>query len=372
MNLSVITEPVSTPTEPTRPERYAIDPFRGYVCLGIVALHCYAGMLREDIKTVFGDWFDHAIQYYRLGVESFFLLGGFFIAHVFRPTNQSSLSVKNLLIRRLFRLTIPYWVAIALVCMDRLLVNMLLSHHNEIPSSKELIVQALFVQDLFGVTPVMEILWSMATIVQFYLICTLVFWMIRRWCIVHQPDDYQQCTMRIFMNFCMIVALASAVFHCTDWFIQWHLIRTGAFLAIGVLVYGATHGYCKYAMLWVACAVLIAVGIVGGDYRCFKVPVCVAILVIFARGYTLPNSVIARIFAAIGVWSYSIYLVHGWIGFRVVLFSNHLKGWNMYDEYVAVLLYFAALVASIVFGALFYRLVERPIVTQARQVTYRQ
>lgn len=372
MNLSVATEPVSTPSLSTRPERYAIDPLRGYVCLGIVAMHAYMGTVHPELQARFGPRVDSILANWRLGVESFFVLAGFFLVHMLRPAEGDYLSVPRFLSRRLLRLAIPYWGAVLIAFGDRALVNMVLGHSNSLPSGLELLAILGFVQDIVSVEPLIYFHWSIATLMQYYLIWVMLYWLVRRALLWRGVPDYSLRTLR-FMQ--LITALALAVtlgVLLSPWPGEWHLPSYVPYLAAGSLLYWVTHGQMSWWVLVMCAVAMVAMGLAVGEMRCLKAVICGVLIIALTRGHALPNVAIVRALSHVGVWSYSIYLLHGWIGFRILNISNHLRDRGLLSDGVAVALVVLAILAGIAVGALYYHLVERPIAVRARQVTYRQ
>jgi peptidoglycan/LPS O-acetylase OafA/YrhL len=98
-------------------------------------------------------------------------------------------------------------------------------------------------------------------------------------------------------------------------------------------------------------------------------PVVAILLWLLASGrLTLPRWAPLRWLAFFGVRAYSIYLTHYLVGARVLNLANHLPNLSPAG---AVGLFVVAVAASLLFACLFYALVEVPLMSQARKVTYR-
>src|SRR5688500_18643778 len=96
---------------PSRRE-FDIDFFRGFVCLSLATLHFYNSALYDSFLTLFGEAGKWVIWNLRLGVESFFVLAGFMMAHMMRPVPGEEVSISGYLKRRFWRLIVPYWTAV--------------------------------------------------------------------------------------------------------------------------------------------------------------------------------------------------------------------------------------------------------------------
>ncbi len=94
--------------------RFDLDPFRGLVCLWIVASHLWVSTLqylgsRLDVPSL-----PSVVETWRLGVECFFVLSGFLLAHTLRKEPATVQDFFHLAIRRIVRLVFPYQVALVL------------------------------------------------------------------------------------------------------------------------------------------------------------------------------------------------------------------------------------------------------------------
>jgi peptidoglycan/LPS O-acetylase OafA/YrhL len=96
------------------------------------------------------------------------------------------------------------------------------------------------------------------------------------------------------------------------------------------------------------------------------------VLTWLASGHALPGWPPVRVFEAVGRWSFSIYLIHGWVLYRVINLSNHWRGTGALTDGVVIAFFLVGIGASLVAGYVYYRLVEQPVSRLARRMTYRQ
>ncbi|MFM8581729.1 MAG: acyltransferase family protein, partial [Planctomycetaceae bacterium] len=94
----------------------AIDGLRGLACLGVAVYHltrygATAEIAREGIPAALAWVADHGW----VGVQMFFVISGFVIAHTLRDAVVDGWYVGNYALRRSLRLDPPYWVTIGLV-----------------------------------------------------------------------------------------------------------------------------------------------------------------------------------------------------------------------------------------------------------------
>ncbi len=122
--------------------RFDVDPLRGWICLRILLLHLFHSAVNSRLEVLFGPVVSAWLTSWRLGFESFFVMAGFFLAHSFRETSSNYLSVPKFAQRRFTRLAVPFWCAVLLAYLDLALPNLLLGHHNALPSARSVIAEA--------------------------------------------------------------------------------------------------------------------------------------------------------------------------------------------------------------------------------------
>ena len=355
-----------------------VEAFKGYVCLGIAAMHL-SGVLTAHGPNLFG----RAVGFYfynlQLRVESFYVLSGFFIAHLFRPEDRVLLSVPRLVARRFFRLAIPYWVLIATVLAAVLAGDFYRHRPPHLPDVWELATAAVFAQDLFAwPAELPTTLWSMPPLFQFYLGWGATFWAVREGLIAAGAVDFQRQTRRIMSGVTTLTVLVSlvlwgfAAFEPNAGMItRWALPRWVWAFGLGALTYWRADRALPTAV-WVAAAGAVAVfGVVFEHPSPLKAVACAAVLLAVGRGWAIPDLWATRVLCYIGRRSFSIYLIHGFIGYRVL-------GWYLklppaardgfgYDLAAFVV----AVAASVLAGAVYYNLVERPALRLAGRIRYR-
>jgi peptidoglycan/LPS O-acetylase OafA/YrhL len=291
-----------------------INPFRGLVCCSIVLLHaCFITMAPEQWLVFYE---------YRPGVESFFILSGFFLAHMLRPA-EGTFSVGRLLLRRFLRLAVPFWAILLLIAVVRLVwfvaSDSMNWYHGVLPSLAEL----LFINDLLGLPRgLMDAShWSLASLMQFYMIAYLGFWAVRRVFIRLGCEKDHACTLSAFLASAFFLLVGWEAAHVTRRFTFygdfWMLPRWIGFAAAGYLAYQASVRYIPAAVGVVVSASLLAIGVAtGGGFgdgsRWIWGGITTALLFVLGR-YNPPVPAVPPFswLGRLGQWSFSIYLVHG-------------------------------------------------------------
>jgi len=133
------------------------------------------------------------------------------------------------------------------------------------------------------------------------------------------------------------------------------------------LYWGArTHvGWLPFAVTF---ATNLVLAVLTGDSRFVAAAITSTILLVLSRGGRLPNIWPVRVLGFFGRRSYSIYLTHTIVGFRITNFANHF---NSQSTPVAVAIFLAAIAGSLGFACLFYQFVEMPVQRWVSRKTYR-
>lgn len=356
------------PRGAARPFSLPVDPLRGLVCLGVTVLHLYGGF-RDPLRELFGPWAEFALTYLRLGVESFLLLGGFFVAHMLRPSDGNFVSVPRLFARRFLRLAVPYWAAVGIVLAATLAANVFLGRDNRLPPWPEVLAVATFTQDLFADRMcLLYPLWSMAPLFQYSALGMLVFWAVRRVMLAADPGDFQLPTRRVMVAVCVVLVVVGPAAAAAPW----QLARWGCVLALGSLTYWWVTGAVGGRLYAAALAWFLAGAVDAGDVLRVKAAVASVLLAALGLGVRVPDSAATRGLAWVGRRSYSVYLVHGFVGVRVVNWSWSLVPGLGGDPPLCLAVLAAAVAASVAAGSAFYSAVERPVARLASGIEYRR
>lgn len=359
---------------PPSGREFDIDSFRGFVCLCLVMLHFYAGSLYPYWDRIGGGEMRFAVWNLRFGVESFFILAGFMMAHMLRPAPGESVSLGLYLKRRFYRLLIPYWVAVLLAAADRWLVYLVFKRGEAgLPSAGDVLAQLTLTPEFFHlreeVREAAQGLWSMVTLEQFYLIWLAVYAVVR-WLVGTGNGTTAYGRAEKVMAFLTCAAcVGSAAAMMSGYNDRWRLPLYAIYLTTGMMLYWAVRQRFAMSLFVVAVVTLAVTAVVTERSRPVAALLCIAILTPLARGYRLPKLGILRALAFVGQRSYSVYLVHGIIGQRVFSFASKLGGRG---DWIAFPLLGVALVATLVAAMIFYRYVELPCRMKARTVQFRR
>lgn len=350
-----------------RPDRAeGVNALRGVVCLSVTALH-FVYLLRPA-----GGWVD-LLLLLRPGVESFFVLTGYFLAASFRerPTDVH-FSVPRLVARRLLRLLVPYWVAVGLVYLLpawRLVAPVGTPYTP--PSAADVLANFGCVWDLTARPLALFTFWSLATLIQLNVLWAAAFWLVR-WAFLWERDGrHHGRALAVLQAFTLAAAAASwwVAFGTRDDGTGWRLPHWFVYAALGSAAYWAVD-----SARWRRVAAVVAFGMLGGGVFAGTPRPVLAVASTGVLVWLTVRPVGWRWFgwravSAVGRWSYSVYLVHGIVGYRTLT----ALGWaGVPTDGGWVVVHFAtAIGVSVAAGWVFFRLVELPALKWTQGIRYR-
>ena len=366
--------PVDTSIESTsrKASRFEyIDGLRG-VAATMVAVGHLAGAAEAKHPGILGPGVMQLAEYGRYGVQIFFVLSGFVIAHSVINGAYSFGYLGRFIGRRFVRLDLPYWSIIAMEIVLLGVSGMVMAQYaRDLPSIPQILANAFYLQAYLGYDHILPVFWTLCYEVQFYLVFVTSLVLLTK---LRQAGLSSQATWRLAWG-------ALAVSFC--WSLAMYLeltsnLHRGLFLdrwyqfALGVITYLYYRDFCTWRPMVLALALCIVGGSLFGldDYRVtstlLTAGTSVAIL-LSLRSRWWNSLLIGPIAQFLGRTSYSLYLIHNMIGWRAVVLTRELLG-SSYNTATAYLAFSVGLGASI-FGAwVMYVAIERPAIQLARRI----
>lgn len=347
----------------------AVNVLRGIVCLSVTALH-FVFLLEVDGQQL-TDWF----LWVRPGVESFFVLTGYFLAASYRErVSDTHFSVPRLVARRLLRLLVPYWVALAgvyLLPAWRLFVPT--TDPYILPAVGDVVANFACAGDLFARPPALFTFWSLATMIQLHVLWATAFWVVRWALLPNSNGRHHTRAMGVLQALVVLATMASWWWAFapgdpasgSDVTTGWRLPAWFLYAGVGCISYWAVG-----RVLWRTTLLIFVVGLLAGagvssNPRATLAAVAAVVLFsISVRPVSLSGWVWQPL-SAVGRWSYSVYLVHGIVGYRVM---TALSWGGLTSPAVR---FIGAVVASLAAGWIFYRLIEAPVLRWVGGIRYR-
>lgn len=295
-----------------------------------------------------------------LGVDIFFVISGFIIAHTTMSKSRGTRSALIFLWHRLSRIFLGYWPFYAL-CLY-------LASHSPAALSGYNLIGSFFLLLLPQSSLVLSVSWSLSYELYFYAIFFALFWI---------PTRIIRKAMPV-----AFVALITINLTCkTDTSNSLDFLLSGFLLEFfaGVMIGLAANPLKKLKQpgILIACAITaIAIGIssevVSLPYRALSYGTAGALLVISAIcARNTIRSHLARLANMLGDASYTIYLSH--LPLLTIFYASGLRGWFTakgagYPEFGLA----ALVLICLTFSVIFYFLIEKPLYRAAISFTNRK
>lgn len=370
-----------------QPRFLLIDGLRGLAASAVMFYHLYGGFQRYSPKE-FSDQvprvLDFLLSHGYLGVQVFFVISGFVMAHSLRryPLDLRNFGVFAL--RRSVRLDPPYWLAIWCLLAVNIAGNALFKGREvDIPTPLGVVANMFYLDNIVGAKSVVPVGWTLCLEFQFYLVFFLLLWMAK----VPSSEDRPSPDLltfsrgRVLLIFVPVMMLALCwplgIFqenlHQGLWLPQWFMFLLGVFAYWSLTTQRAAQRWFLFFLGIVGTlAVLHSLGVLspsntfvgpfgfGNPASVLWATFCTASL-IFVAGKLgkLECWLSGPVLQYLGRISYSLYLMHVITGSRLMSVLDRFGFDSAAGSIVLVLI---GLVGSLVGAHLMYCLVERPCV----------
>jgi peptidoglycan/LPS O-acetylase OafA/YrhL len=343
----------------------ALDSLRGFAALGVVFFHVQ-GALDRAPQPWMPDFLANLFRFGYFGVDVFFVLSGFVIAYSLRDGSWTLGYLGRFALKRSLRLDPPYWTAIALELVLIIAGRRFFpSLGTPVPSVAALVAHLFYLQDLLGYGSISVIFWTLCYEVQFYLtlISILVIWRMLDLRIGRQASRIIIVGMFAGL-FIASVAVTNGLLTVDPGFA---LSRWFEFFS-GALAWWVVAGVVPAPVLVAAWLLCVPLG--GGREPSIQFAIMLAVAGTCMLSATRPE--IDRWFRwrplqFLGAISYSLYLYHSSIGYRVVSLAQQEAGRSL-SPALGVITWLTAVTASVVVAIIGWRLVERPSQALSRRV----
>lgn len=348
------------------PRFHAIDGLRGIAALSVAVFHFNYAIVRS-VPDWLPSWGQALAAKGFMGVEIFFVISGFVIAHSVRDGDYSFRYLGLFALRRSIRLDPPYWCAIALECV--LLVasaRLFPSLAHPLPGIAQTLAHLVYSQEILGYEEILPVFWTLCYEIQFYLllISLLVVW--------HKTRNLlpERGRRRSAIGV-LVVLFASSLFLRYSGI---HLPVRGLALErwfqffLGALTYWVVSRRIAASYLAVAYGAIVATLIGYRAEVAQLLPVIVSVGILFLGRRDLLDTVFNnRPLQFLGRISYSFYLIHDPIGWRWISLLERVVG-GAFGLVWAWSAFFSALLLTIGASALMWRLIESPTMGISKRV----
>jgi peptidoglycan/LPS O-acetylase OafA/YrhL len=285
------------------------------------------------------------------------VISGFVIAQSIATDRISLKYAATFLARRLLRLSPPYWATVVFVVVTTYVARQLLADYgNEMPSLGSVIAHLAYLYPFFGYEPILDIFWTLVHTVQFYFLFTLLFAILQKCWGCEQPSPAGALLLFVLPGVVSAVGVPGASGLCVN---TWYMFCLGVF---------AYWWHRRWVPTWLcvfflACVALSLIGD-GGSHKLTAL-VSAMLIMLASRLGTLGVWLGGRLLQFFGRISYSLFLIHGTIGWRVLSIGDRLTG---PEQWFAAGWLCLAVGSSVVAAYLLYRCVELPSVRLSRRL----
>ncbi len=354
-------------TDATNPRYVFVDGLRGLAAVGVLCCHLLqCSVLGPTLEKVLPAPILFLCCYGSHGVQVFFVISGFVIAHSLRNVEPTGRAIGNFILRRQLRLDLPYWAALALVLASTAVeaVTPGLTPRT-LPGAGNVIVNLLYLQNVVGATQIVGVAWTLCLEVQFYLVFILILAFSRRVAGQVTMGRVPLSAVALVGGLGLLSLLdQSAGVVAAPWFIPFWF-----YFAAGVLCYWHLRGRLHPAVFWSFMGAFVAIP-VRTDWVSIATGFTTA-LVFFAVGRAgkLTTWLGGPVWKYLGKTSYSFYLVHLPVLSIILRAGYKISGEN---QAAALGWFVAAAIASLGAGHLMWKYVETPSLRLSARLKLRQ
>ena len=356
--------PLNQPSDKKVGRLLHLDGIRALAALAVALFHyrSYLGELFAKVPPAI----DVVVRSGYLGVNVFFVLSGFVIAHSLGTSRYSLAFLGRFVLRRQVRLAPPYWATVAIAAwwfsadpnMESARTSMatIASHLG-------------YVQDILGYPQLLDVFWTLCIEVQLYGIYIGLAWLAQgnspRWQIPRRDAVFVSTTLvSLLMAWIpgarLAVSLMPGASGPAAWFpCYWYMFALGVWARWAL---DSRSARCWLA-LFVSLAVIRACQFHGpGPMVC---AVTAGLLYLAAYWQWLPRVLGCQPLAYLGRISYSFYLLHALIGGACLhwVLAHHAP--TLLRDMVAMC---AALGASLLAAQALWWAIERPAMAWSRRL----
>lgn len=345
-----------------------IDGLRGIAAMLVVFFHLY-GNLRGAVSPWFPRFLDTLLAHGNIGVQIFFVISGFVIAYSVGDKHINLAFIGKFALRRSIRLDPPYWVSIAIAIFLIYLSTVMFSDiHRELPTPVTVLIHLVYLQDMMGYGNIVAVYWTLCLEVQFYLLYVISFALLQR------ATGTDSIMLALRSTWVLWLTLALGLASVCNYFGLFTIAVKHTFLPywhnffLGSLICWYYKGWIKQRYFLVSWLVLLGFTLYF-NYEVNAVTTLVTAMAVFIAGM---RNRLADIFSSapyqyLGKISYSLYLFHPIIGWRVISVGKRYLGPDI-NVVEACLLFLAGVMISIMVSDIVYRFIEKPSLSLSHRI----
>ncbi|MEG4836894.1 acyltransferase [Microcoleus sp. B9-D4] len=336
-----------------------LQVYRGIAAVLVVMFHL-TDMSAERLNQV---TFFNLFQAGWSGVDYFFVLSGFIMVYVHRSAIGKKDQLKSFLVKRAVRIYPIYWImTLTVLCFFLVIPGFA---NNKDLGLGQVIVSLLLIPQ--NDKPILDVGWTLIYELYFYFLFSIAIWFKPK----HSVPILSTWLFVTILHFCKIINFPKSFFLLNQLFGNMNLeFVLGCLAAYMVIKYNNKIGKYRWILFGIANLGYVILGMVvaWGNIEFERVTtfaVLAAMLIIAATSIDLKESPkIPAILIFLGDASYSIFLTHGPLisaSTKILQKANLAK---YFDGFFAPAL---LAVFAVVFGCIFYSLIEKPLTVFLRK-----
>lgn len=364
---AAVSSPAATSDPPVRSGRFRfVDGLRGLAAMWVVSYHLW-----ENLEPAVASWFPRALGAVfargHYGVEIFFVLSGFVIAHSVRNGLHTWGYLGRFALRRSIRLDPALWLTIAAEVVAILATLAVFPAYDPaVPSMGQILLNMAYLQRFAGVPDVVPVFWTLTYEVQFYFVLVLSLVVGRQLSGRREARPWAVAALALSSVWSAAVYVGLLPLPVRGLFIdRWYQF------AVGVAVWMWMHRRLSGTALGAFFA-LLAAAVALGPSRLFQgaslvVALTAGILVAAVATDRLRDGLAGDVWQFLGRISYSLYLIHLTVGWRFVTLARDVAGPEL-GVLAGTLTLAGGFAVSVGAAWVLHRLVEAPTMRWARRV----
>jgi peptidoglycan/LPS O-acetylase OafA/YrhL len=337
-----------------------LQVYRGIAAVLVVMIHLTKMSAERLNQVIFFNLFLVGWS----GVDYFFVLSGFIMVYVHRSAIGKKDQLKSFLVKRAVRIYPIYWIITLTVwCLFLVIPGFA---NNEDLSLGNVIASLLLIPQKDQ--PILEVGWTLIYEINFYLLFSIAIWLKPK----HSVPLLSAWLLVTILHYRKIVKFPQDFFWLETVFGDMNLeLVLGCLAAYIVIKYNNNIGKYRWILFGIAnlgYVIMLGMFAAWGKIGFGRIPtfgVLAALLIIAAASIDLKDSPkIPYLLMFLGEASYSIFLTHVPVISAITKILQKANLGKYFDGFFA-----PALVAvfAVVFGCIFYSLIEKPLTVFLRQ-----
>lgn len=346
-----------------RPERLPMaDILRGLAALWVFLFHIKEGKhIKKLEETIPNFIMESVFGAGHFGVAVFFVLSGLVIAQSASRCGASVSNAKYFLIRRIIRLCPPYYLSIVVALLFLFLKSEIKDSDFSVPRLTDIGFHLIFSQDIAGIKALNTVYWTLCIEVQFYFVFSILM------LIIHYLTRYikfKKAFILVMMSVCTISMMwPLRIIENPAWRVSflptWHLFL------LGVLLSYALNRERTYLIIYLSfLAVQIAISLSVGEIFTLAGACASVILLAASRKHIEESTSGYHAFSALGLISYSFYLLHNHITGATFSVTRGIFGGSLSAEVAGIV---ASLTMCLIAAWFAYKYIEKPAISLGKK-----